>query len=216
MFPGGIIIFTASDKEYLPHLLLALLESIFLRMSCETGACRSLRVDLSKCCRGDCEFRCWTLLFAVLDRMAVTVLGASPCGFPRPSFAISHKNHLFLISCSHHLSILCLLSPALVATTASVLHDRTNSDSSIFQASKTSRRVPSSRMSRVNLESDNTSPTEHSSVHKPGLTSPSSTQDPRTRCYIDVSQQLTYQATRYHNRATQHQHSSTHPYLFSA
>jgi hypothetical protein len=48
---------------------------------------------------------------------------------------------------------------------ASVLHDRTNSDSPILQPSKTIRRVQSSRLSRFNLDSDDTFPSEHSSIY---------------------------------------------------
>ena len=47
----------------------------------------------------------------------------------------------------------------------SILHDRTSSDSPTMQPNKAVRRVQSSRLSRFNLDPDETFPSEHSSIY---------------------------------------------------
>jgi hypothetical protein len=69
---------------------------------------------------------------------------------------------------------------------ASVLHDRTNSDSPILQPSKTIRRVQSGRMPRFHLGSDETIPSEHSSVYDAHLVVSTEDVDPEGKvCQMD-------------------------------
>ena len=84
----------------------------------------------------------------------------------RPATVIAAQSillSLHLTTLSIVYLFLCIRSRG--AAMALILHDRTNSDSPTIEPNKTIRRVQSSRLSHFNLDSDDTIPSEHSSIY---------------------------------------------------
>ena len=120
--------------------------------------------------RGEC-YPLWCIAPAALERWQSLGSSGHCSWLPSNCFTAAQDTFLCL-----HIAVpsivyyfLCIRSPRPVM--ALILHDRTNSDRTssdsptIPPCDKTLRRVQSSRLSRFNLDSDDSIPSEHSSIY---------------------------------------------------